>query len=59
MARPRIQRRRVAIDPSAGMLVVNTQRVAALIRLIPRPDFEAMFAEARAKQLAAVNFSRQ
>ena len=35
----------VAIDPVAGMLVVNTQRVAALVRLVPRADFDAMFAE--------------
>jgi quinoprotein glucose dehydrogenase len=35
----------VAIDPVEGLLVVNTQRVAALVRLIPRADFEAMFKE--------------
>jgi quinoprotein glucose dehydrogenase len=34
-----------AIDPGRRTLVVNTQRVATLIRLVPRAEFDAMFAE--------------
>ena len=32
-----------AVDPQQRLLVVNTQRVAAKMRLIPRAEFEAMF----------------
>ncbi len=35
----------LSIDPGRELLVLNTQRVATLIRLIPRRDFEARFAE--------------
>jgi quinoprotein glucose dehydrogenase len=35
----------VSIDPERRLLLVNTQRVATLVRLVPRAEFEAMFAE--------------
>ncbi len=34
----------LSIDAGRNLLVLNTQRVATLIRLIPRADFEARFA---------------
>jgi quinoprotein glucose dehydrogenase len=34
----------LSLDAGRGLLVVNTQRVATLVRLVPRERFEAMFA---------------
>src|SRR5262245_19726967 len=34
----------LSIDPDRRTLVVNTQRVATLIRLVPRAEYDAMFA---------------
>jgi quinoprotein glucose dehydrogenase len=35
----------VSIDAPRGLLLVNTLRVATLVRLVPRAEFEARFAE--------------
>jgi quinoprotein glucose dehydrogenase len=35
----------VSIDPERRLLLVNTQRVATLVRLVPRAEYEAKFAE--------------
>ena len=35
----------VSIDPDRRLLLVNTQRVATLVRLVPRAEYEAKFAE--------------
>jgi quinoprotein glucose dehydrogenase len=35
----------LAIDPGRGTLVVNTQRVATLIRLVPRAEYDAIVAQ--------------
>ncbi len=35
----------VAVDPERLLLVVNVQRIATYIRLIPREEFERMFAD--------------
>jgi quinoprotein glucose dehydrogenase len=35
----------LSVDPVRGTLVVNTQRIATTMRLIPRAEYEAMFGE--------------